>query len=301
MEKKFYIVIATFLLGCVVFSSCKKDETIDSPVTIVENRVIETKVLLDNIWEENISSKDGESSSNPVFMCYLFDPNGVCLRNRGGSMDDDMTVQFEDATVAGTHSIYAVTGWHIGDYPGTINGTIDLTTSLPLTPNRNITLGCTTFVIVNGTTDYAVQVATNSIMAKLGMTIQSVPSHINSISIELPEQGDSFRFDGTVQGNTQSKTLSLTRSQIANANGSYDWSLAETIVPPSATDAESMPIIVTATSTLDSSQTIETSTTACCAAGTRKHLRTTWEAFFNTATVTINPWTTTVDTIDFEL
>jgi len=301
MEKKFYIVIATFLLGCVVFSSCKKDETTDSPVTIVENRVIETKVLLDNIWEENISSKDGESSSNPVFMCYLFDPNGVCLRNRGGSMDDDMTVQFEDATVAGTHSIYAVTGWHIGDYPGTTNGTIDLTTSLPLTPNRNITLGCTTFVIVNGTTDYAVQVATNSIMAKLGMTIKSVPSHVTSITIELPNQGTSFKFTGVVEGNTQSKTFTLTRSQTSNTNGSYDWSLPETVIPPSATNATSMPITVTAVSCLDGTRTIQTTTSSCCTSGTYKHLRTTWDAFYNTATVIINPWTPTADTVDFDL
>ena len=68
-----------------------------------------------------------------------------------------------------------------------------------------------------------------------------------------------------------------------------------------ATTATSMPITVTATSTLDSTRTIETTTSACCTAGPRKHLRTTWDAFFNTATVTINPWTTTIDTIDFEL
>lgn len=292
--------IALLVLGCAVFSSCKKDETPDSPAPIVENRVIEAKVVLDNVWTEEEPTKDGEQNSS-IFMCYLFDPNGVCIRNRGGNMDDDMTVQFEDATTAGTHSIYAVTGWHVGEYPGTTSGPIDLTTSLPLAPNRIISLGCTTFTIVNGTRDYSVQVATNYIMAQLALTIYSVPSHINSIRIELPNQGDSFKFTGIVEGNTQSKTLNLTRSQTANENGSYDWTLTETIIPPSATNATSMPITVTATSTLDSTRTIETTTSACCTAGTRKHLRTTWDAFFNTATVTINPWTTTIDTIDFEL
>lgn len=207
MKCRFIFKLAFLVLGCAVLFSCKKDETPNT--LIVENRLIETTVVLNNIWEESLPSKDGESS-NPKFMCYLFGPNGVCLRNRGGSMDDDMTVQFEDATTAGTHSVYAVTGWHSGEYPGTSGGAIDMNTSLPLTPNRIISLGRTTFTIVNGTRDYSVQVVTDYIMAKLSMTIQSVPSHINSISIELPEQGDSFKFDGTVQGNTQSKTLSLT-------------------------------------------------------------------------------------------
>lgn len=112
--------IALLVLGCALLFSCKKDETPNSPVLVVENRVIEAKVVLNNVWEENILSKDGESSSNPKFMCYLFDPSGLCLRNRGGSMDDDMTVQFEDATTAGTHSIYAVTGWYSGEYPGLV-------------------------------------------------------------------------------------------------------------------------------------------------------------------------------------
>lgn len=298
MEKKFYIVIATFLLGCVVFSSCKKDETTDSPVTIVENRVIETKVLLDNIWEENISSKDGESSSNPKFMCYLFDPSGLCLRNRGGSMDDDMTVQFEDATTAGEHSIYAVTGWQ--SMP-TITS-IDLnTTQLPLYPNRDITLGCTTFTIVAGTMDYDVQVVTNHIMAKLALTIRYVPSHINSITVTLPNQGNTFKFDGTIEGNTQTQTFTLTKGTTPNENGSYDWTLAETIVLPCAAGTTSMPITIVAESSFNTTRTIQTTSSICCLSTTRTSLSATWDAFFNSTTVTINPWTGTIQTGEFEI
>ena len=235
--------IALLILGCIAISSCKKDDPItttepDTPV--VENRIIKATVVLDNVWTEEEPTKDGEQNSS-IFMCYLFDPNGNFLRRRGDHMSDDMTVQFEDATTAGAHSIYAVTGWQ--SVP-TITS-IDLnTTQLPLYPNRDITLGCTTFTIVAGTMDYDVQVVTNHIMAKLALTIRYVPSNINSITVTLPNQGNTFKFDGTIEGNTQTQTFTLTKGTTPNENGSYDWTLAETIVLPCAAGTTSMPITI---------------------------------------------------------
>ena len=113
MEKKFCIVIATILLGCLVITSCKKDDptTITEPDTpVLENRIIKASVVLDNVWTEEEPTKDGEQNSS-VFMCYLFDPNNDFLRRRGGNMSDNMVVQFEDATTVGVHSMYAITGW----------------------------------------------------------------------------------------------------------------------------------------------------------------------------------------------
>jgi hypothetical protein len=300
MNRPFYIGIAALFLACVIFSSCKKDDPItttepDTPV--VENRIIKATVVLDNVWTEEEPTKDGEQNSS-IFMCYLFDPNGNFLRRRGDHMSDDMTVQFEDATTAGAHSIYAVTGWQ--SVP-TITS-IDLnTTQLPLYPNRDITLGCTTFTIVAGTMDYDVQVVTNHIMAKLALTIRYVPSNINSITVTLPNQGNTFKFDGTIEGNTQTQTFTLTKGTTPNENGSYDWTLAETIVLPCAAGTTSMPITIVAESSLNSTRTIQTTSSICCLSTTRTSLSATWDAFFNSTTVTINPWTGTIQTGEFEI
>lgn len=300
MNRPFYIGIAALFLACVIFSSCKKDDPItttepDTPV--VENRIIKATVVLDNVWTEEEPTKDGEQNSS-IFMCYLFDPNGNFLRRRGDHMSDDMTVQFEDATTAGAHSIYAVTGWQ--SVP-TITS-IDLnTTQLPLYPNRDITLGCTTFTIVAGTMDYDVQVVTNHIMAKLALTIRYVPSNINSITVTLPNQGNTFKFDGTIEGNTQTQTFTLTKGTTPNENGSYDWTLAETIVLPCAAGTTSMPITIVAESSLNSTRTIQTTSSICCLSTTRTSLSATWDAFFNSTTVTINPWTGTIQTGEFDI
>jgi hypothetical protein len=300
MNRPFYIGIAALFLACVIFSSCKKDDPItttepDTPV--VENRIIKASVVLDNVWTEEEPTKDGEQNSS-IFMCYLFDPNGNFLRRRGDHMSDDMTVQFEDVTTAGAHSIYAVTGWQ--SVP-TITS-IDLnTTQLPLYPNRDITLGCTTFTIVAGTMDYDVQVVTNHIMAKLALTIRYVPSNINSITVTLPNQGNTFKFDGTIEGNTQTQTFTLTKGTTPNENGSYDWTLAETIVLPCAAGTTSMPITIVAESSLNSTRTIQTTSSICCLSTTRTSLSATWDAFFNSTTVTINPWTGTIQTGEFEI
>jgi hypothetical protein len=300
MNRPFYIGIAALFLACVIFSSCKKDDPItttepDTPV--VENRIIKATVVLDNVWTEEEPTKDGEQNSS-IFMCYLFDPNGNFLRRRGDHMSDDMTVQFEDATTAGAHSIYAVTGWQ--SVP-TITS-IDLnTTQLPLYPNRDITLGCTTFTIVAGTMDYDVQVVTNHIMAKLALTIRYVPSNINSITVTLPNQGNTFKFDGTIEGNTQTQTFTLTKGTTPNENGSYDWTLAETIVLPCAAGTTSMPITIVAESSFNSTRTIQTTSSICCLSTTRTSLSATWDAFFNSTTVTINPWTGTIQTGEFEI
>jgi hypothetical protein len=300
MNRPFYIGIAALFLACVIFSSCKKDDPItttepDTPV--VENRIIKATVVFDNVWTEEEPTKDGEQNSS-IFMCYLFDPNGNFLRRRGDHMSDDMTVQFEDATTAGAHSIYAVTGWQ--SVP-TITS-IDLnTTQLPLYPNRDITLGCTTFTIVAGTMDYDVQVVTNHIMAKLALTIRYVPSNINSITVTLPNQGNTFKFDGTIEGNTQTQTFTLTKGTTPNENGSYDWTLAETIVLPCAAGTTSMPITVVAESSFNTTRTIQTTSSICCLSTTRTSLSATWDAFFNSTTVTINPWTGTIQTGEFEI
>ncbi len=296
------------VLAILAISSCSKTDEIDDVTTPetphLEDRVIDAKIVLDDVWTENTKEpKSGDN--NLLFVCYLFDPSGACIRARGENMTGDMTVQFQDATTAGEHKIYGVTNLYSDEIPMPSAGTIDMSTEFPLSPNRDISLGYKTFTVVDGTMDYAVQVKADHIMAQLALAIQFVPSDVIAIKVELPNQGETFKFDGTISGNSQTQTFDLVKAETANENGSYHWTLPETIVLPSETGASSMPIHVTATFRVNENNThnntIETSSSIVCNSGGRYSLRATWNAFYNTATVVVNPWTEDVIEGEFDL
>ena len=292
------IVYSLVILAVLSVSSCTKNDEnagITTPETPhLEDRVIDAKIVLDDVWTENTKeTKSGDN--NLLFVCYLFDPSGACIRARGENMTGDMTVQFQDATTAGEHKIYGVTNLYSDEIPMPSAGTVDMSTEFPLSPNRDISLGYKTFTVVDGTMDYAVQVEADHIMAQLALAIQFVPSDVTAIKVELPNQGETFKFDGTISGNSQTQTFDLVKAETANENGSYHWSLPESIVLPSATGTTSMPINVIATIRVNENNTynntIETSSSIVCNSGGRYSLRATWNAFYNTATVVVKPWT----------
>lgn len=302
------IVYSLVILAVLSVSSCTKNDEnagITTPETPhLEDRVIDAKIVLDDVWTENTKEpKNGDN--NLLFVCYLFDPSGACIRARGENMTGDMTVQFQDATTAGEHKIYGVTNLYSDEIPMPSTGTVDMNTEFPLSPNRDISLGYKTFTVVDGTMDYAVQVEADHIMAQLALAIQFVPSDVIAIKVELPNQGETFKFDGTISGNSQTQTFDLVKAETANENGSYHWSLPESVVLPSATSTTSMPINVIATikvnETTTYNDTIETSSSIVCNSGGRYSLRATWNAFYNTATVVVKPWTEDVIEGEFDL
>ena len=303
MKKRSLLLFAAAAILSVC-SCSKTDETDDTTTPQLKERTINAKVVSNNVWTNDlIGTKSGDSPL--LFVCYLFDPNGACLRARGDNMGGNMTVQFQDATTTGVHKLYGVTNLYSNEIPLPSTGTIDMTTTFPLSPNRDISLGCTTFTVLEETMDYNVQVDVDHIMAKLALNVKYVPSDVVAMSVVLPGQGVSFKFDGTIVGNTQSQTFSLTKAGTANENGSYHWTLPETIVLPSETGASSMPIHVTATfrvnETTTYDETIQTTASTVCASGTRVALSTTWETFYNTTTININDWTEDIIEDDFEL
>lgn len=302
------IVYFLVILAVLSVSSCTKNDEnagITTPETPhLEDRVIDAKIVLDDVWTENTKeTKSGDN--NLLFVCYLFDPSGACIRARGENMTGDMTVQFQDATTAGEHKIYGVTNLYSDEIPMPSAGTVDMNTEFPLSPNRDISLGYKTFTVVDGTMDYAVQVEADHIMAQLALAIQFVPSDVTAIKVELPNQGETFKFDGTISGNSQTQTFDLVKAETANENGSYHWSLPESLVLPSATGTTSMPINVIATIRVNENNTyndtIETSSSIVCNSSGRYSLRATWNAFYNTATVVVKPWTEDVIEGEFDL
>lgn len=294
--------IALLVLGCALFSSCKKDET---PLTtnndnndndVTKKYSITANVVLANVWEEYTSQR---KNNNPVFMCYLFSQGDTCLQNRGNFVSNTMQTTFENATTTGSHTIYSVVGWSSDEYPRCSLTTITRSTLLPIPDERVVYLGKQDFTIVDSTISYMVPVSVNPIMSKLRLLIQSVPTYIDSILIVLPNQANNFLFDGTTVGNSKKHEFALTKDN-PNSNGGFDWKLNDTIVFPSATVAESMPIMVI--SVVDEVRdTINTISNICCRSNSTTSLRTRWEVFYTTANITINPWSDTVYEGEFEL
>ena len=129
------IVYFLVILAVLSVSSCTKNDEnagITTPETPhLEDRVIDAKIILDDVWTENTKeTKSGDN--NLLFVCYLFDPSGACIRARGENMTGDMTVQFQDATTAGEHKMYGVTNLYSDEIPMPSTGTVDMNQEFPL-------------------------------------------------------------------------------------------------------------------------------------------------------------------------
>lgn len=287
----------------VEFISCKDDDTIIvTPNSDNYDGVyaIEANISPCDVWT-NATAKDGES--NPTFMCYLFGTNSTCIYNRGNFISDNMSTTFTNVTQPGVYTVYCVTGWYAGEYPGVSTSIITLETLLPIQSAKDMCLGSGQVTVTENQLNYNVSISVDHIMAKLALTINDVPSDITSFAVTLPNQANTFRFDGTIVGNTQSQEFELTKNATANSDGTYNWTLAETIVFPSATGATSMPITIVAEDVTGRTYTFNTSSSTCCLSGTRTALSTAWETvnYYTTGSITINPWTTTIQSDDFDM
>ena len=298
------LVLAILVSVGIVSCTEKGDPIGEQPPSTDDNEVsytIEADVLPCDVWTNN-TAKDGEA--NPTFMCYLFGSDGVCIHNKGNYIStNNLTTTFFNVTQPGIYTIYCVTGWNYGEYPGVSNSTITLETFLPIQSAKDMCLGSAQVTVIESQLNYNVSISVDHIMAKLALTIDDVPSDITSFTVTLPNQANTFKFDGTISGNTQVQEFELTKNATANTNGTYNWTLPETIVFPSATGTSSMPIIIVAEDVTGRTYTFNTSCSTCCTSGTRTNLGTTWQTvnYFTTGVVTINPWTSTVQSDDFDM
>ena len=139
-------------------------------------------------------------------------------------------------------------------------------------------------------------------MAKAAFKITNVPAEIDEISVTLPNQANQFKFDGTIIGNTQEQTLTLTKNEASNEDGSFDWFVDETIVYPFASENTNMPIHVNVKSS-DIAYTFKTTSSKSCSKGKRISYKSDWETmkFSNNVHIEISPWTETVEESEFEL
>lgn len=267
--------------------------------------VIKPQVYISDPW--TVSTK-AIGATDPIFMCYLFDSNGNAIYNRGNALGDNMTTTFEEADKTGNYSIYCVTGWFIDEYPQTTKdtelyqGPITLDTELYMCSAKDICLGKQDISVDASQMTYNVVVNVDHIMAKAAFLIENVPLDVTDITVTLPKQANKFKFDGTILGNTQSQTLTLVKGSEQNENGTYNWSVEETIVYPYAKETGTMPIHLTVANSTGE-HTFKTETSACCSKGKRVAFKTGWNTiiYYQNAQVNINPWTDEVINAEFDL
>lgn len=297
-----------FVVALVTFcTSCTKPAFEIEPGMNDEKRfVIKPQVYISDPWT---ASTRAIGETDPIFMCYLFDSNGIAIYNRGGALGDKMTTFFEEVDKPGNYSIYCVTGWFTGEYPQTTKDTelyqrpITLDTELYMCSAKDICLGNKQYIYVNSSQMmYDVIVQVDHIMAKVAFLIKNVPLDVTNITVTLPKQANKFKFDGTIFGNTQSQTLTLIKESEQNEDGTYNWSVEETIVYPYAKETGNMPIHLTVANSTGG-YSFKTETSICCTKGKRIAYKTDWGTmkYSQNTQVNINPWTNEVIDGEFEL
>ena len=297
-----------FVVALVTFcTSCTKPTFEIEPGMNDEKRfVIKPQVYISDPWT---ASTRAIGETDPIFMCYLFDSNGIAIYNRGGALGDKMTTFFEEVDKPGNYSIYCVTGWFTGEYPQTTKVTelyqrpITLDTELYMCSAKDICLGNKQYIYVNSSQMmYDVIVQVDHIMAKVTFLIKNVPLDVTNITVTLPKQANKFKFDGTILGNKQSQTLTLKRNSQQNEDETYNWSIEETIVYPYAKETGNMPIHLTVANSTGG-YSFKTETSICCTKGKRIAYKTDWGTmkYSQNTQVNINPWTNEVIDGEFEL
>ena len=129
------------------------------------------------------------------------------------------------------------------------------------------------------------------------------PADIDAIAVTLTNVSKTFYLDGTFATDGTTQTLTLQTAPFANADGTYDWTLPESLIYPCPTGATATAITIVATDSQGHTIPYNTSTTTICSTGTRTALTTTWRTLkdFLSYGYTENPWTTTVQTGTFDM
>ena len=295
----FVIALSAVIFGIFGLSSCTKNE--NSQEQTMGECVIDAYIQQKDIWSEDTAAKD-ETDNRPAFMCYLFNPDNTCIHNNGGYVSDGLQTTVTRSTTTGRHTMYSIVGLYIEEFPRTSTGA-SLNSLIKITSPKDISLGKQEFNVTASSLNYTVNISVDHIMSKLSLLVRNVPIDITSIKITLTNQGNYFKFDGTILGDTTMQELELSKATTANSDGTYNWSIQDVIVYPTATAATTMPLQIIAINSNGKSYTFNTSTSSCCYSEEIKYLKTTWDDIISSVTgnITINPWTTEVDEDEFDM
>ena len=283
--------LALIMILLTAFASCRKE-------TATQNCTINLTNEQKNVW--SASTKDATSTKD---IYYVLDANGLC---QAAAKVDHATPATADKLLAlGDYSVFCITNADpFGlPYSASMIGTDFTSQPMVLNTLTDVSFGRQPLAIVASQTNYDINVPVNHILAKLSLAIASVPEDITSIAVTLTNVSKTFYLDGTFATDGTTQTLNLQTAPSANADGTYDWTLPESLIYPCPTAATATAITIVATDSQGHTATYNTSTTTICSSGTRTALTTTWRTLkdYLSYGYTETPWTTTTQQGTFDM
>lgn len=292
MKKISFALIAALAL---VLSSCQHNNAPAGEVA-ASLRLSSSE---NTIWRNNTT----RAATDTKDLYYVLDANGFC--QTAAKVDHATSASAEKLLAFGSYSVFCITNADPSGLPysASMIGTDFTSQSMVLNTLTDVSLGQQPLTILASKTNYDINVPVNHILAKLSLTISSVPADIDAIAVTLTNVSKTFYLDGTFAEDGTTLTLDLQTAATPNADGTYDWTLPESLIYPCPTGATATALTIVATDTNGNATTYTSSTTTVCSSGTRTNFVTTWRTLADHLSYgyTENPWTTTVQQGTFDM
>lgn len=251
-----------------------------------------------SVWTS--SSRDGSSTKD---IYYVLDANG--LYQTAAKVDHATPASAEKLLALGNYNVFCITNVDPSGFPysASMLGSDFSTQPMVLNTLTDVSFGQQSLSIVASQTNYDINVPVNHILAKLSLTIASVPADITTIVLTLTNVSKTFYLDGTFANDGTTLDLNLQKATTANADGTYDWTLPESLIYPCPTGATATALTLVAADSQGHTSTYPTSATTICSTGTRTNLTTTWRTLkdYLSYGYTESPWTTTIQQGSFDM
>lgn len=282
------------LFAVLALVSCQSNEEFTTAVDVTLN----LSANENSVWHNNT-----RASSATTDTYYILDANSFC---RSAAQVNHATPASADKLLAtGSYNVFCITNADASGLPYTASmiGTDFTLQDMALNTLTDVSFGKQSLSIVASKTSYDINVTVKHILAKLGVTIAKVPADISAIKLTLGNLSKSFTLDGNFTDDGTTLDLDLQKATTANADGTYDWTLPESLIYPCHTGATTTVITIVATDTNGNATTYNSTSTTVCSSGTRTNLTTTWRTLkdYLSYGYTETPWTTTVQQGTFDM
>ena len=282
------------LFAVLALVSCQSNEEFTTEVDVTLN----LSANENSVWHNNT-----RASSATKDTYYIFDANGIC--RTAAQINHTSTATNEKLLASGNYNVFCITNADPSGirFESSMIDTNFTSQTMEVSTLTDVCLGQQPLSIVASKTSYHINVTVNHILAKLALSIAKVPADISTIKLTLGNLSKSFTLDGNFNDDGTTLDLDLQKATTANDDGTYDWTLPESLIYPCLTGATTTVITIVATDTSGKEQTYNTSSTTVCSSGTRTNLTTTWRTLkdYLSYGYTENPWTTTVQQGSFDM
>lgn len=285
------------LFAVLALVSCQSNEEFTTEVDVTLN----LSANENSVWHNNTRA---DAATKDIY--YVLDANSIC---RSAAKVDHATpatpATAEKLLASGDYSVFCITNADASGLPYTASmiGTDFTLQDMALNTLTDVSFGKQPLSIVASKTSYDINVTVNHILAKLGVTIAKVPADISAIKLTLGNLSKTFTLDGNFNDDGTTLELNLQKAATANADGTYDWTLPESLIYPCHTGATTTVITIVATDTNGNATTYNSTSTTVCSSCTRTNLTTTWRTLkdYLSYGYTETPWTTTVQQGTFDM